>query len=161
MGEVVSAPGTEREITHAICADCVSNLEFQSGTDLRNLLDTLAIPILMMSRAGVVQAANKEAEVRLGKKASDILGQRQGDVFECEFARLPEGCGQTTCCSGCAIRRAVQETYATGRSLHRVPAYLRNGVSGPRGPIRMHISTEKAGDVVLLRIDDIGTGAGG
>jgi PAS domain-containing protein len=160
MGDVAGAPGTELDITHGICPDCVSNLKFQTGTDLKSLLDTLAIPVLVVNRAGVVEAANQEAEALLQKNGSEIEGRRQGDVFECAYARLPEGCGQTTCCSGCAIRQSVQATYATGRSLHRVPAYLKNGVPAPVGRIHMHISTEKVGEVVLLRIDDIETDAG-
>ncbi len=160
MGEVESAPGTERDITHGICPDCISNLRFQTGTDLKNLLDTLAIPILVVNREGVVETGNKGAEALLNKKVLEIEGRRQGDVFECAYARLPEGCGQTTCCSGCAIRQAVQETYATGRSLHRVPAYLKNGAPERLVRIHMHISTEKVGEVVLLRIDDTGPDAG-
>jgi len=157
MGDVAAAPGFEREITHGICPDCVSNLEFQSGTDLKDFLDSLAIPVLVVSRAGVVETANKKAGVVLGKDVPAIMGARPGDVFECANARLPEGCGRTICCSGCAIRRSVQDTYATGRSLHRVPASLRHGGSEHSARIHMHISTEKAGEVVLLRIDDINT----
>ena len=76
-------------------------------------------------------------------------------MFECAYARLPEGCGGTVHCSGCAIRRSVYETYETGESRNNIPATLRCDLNNPSHDVIMHISTEKMGNVVLLRIDKV------
>jgi hypothetical protein len=157
MGEVPTAQPDDETITHGICSDCMSNLKFQTGTTLKNLLDDLNAPILVLGRDGVIELSNRSAKDLLGKEAMAIEGHRPGDVFECSHARLPEGCGRTLCCSGCTIRRTVLETQSTGRSLNRAPACLKHGYAEHSAEVQMHISTEKVGEVVFLRIDDIET----
>ena len=143
-------------ITHGICDDCIDNISFQDGVALREYLDALAAPIVMVDSQGVVRAANKAASTMFGKPPDEIEGYRGGDVFECEYARLPEGCGGTVHCGGCTIRKTVTETLATGRSFSRVPATVRRHTPEEPQDIRFLISTEKAGEAVLLRIDQVG-----
>jgi hypothetical protein len=104
----------------------------------------------------VVAMANKPLLSLFGKTLSQVTGQRGGDVFECAYARLPEGCGRTVHCSGCAIRRAVTETFTTGRSLQKVLAYLNRDAVTQFLQLGMLISTEKVLGMVLLRVDHIG-----
>ena len=52
-------------------------------------------------------------------------------------------------CSGCAVRLTVTDTMRTGRSHKEVPAY----VNQKDRRLSLRISTEKAGECVLLRID--------
>ena len=146
--------GAGREVTHTICASCLDNLLCQASVDLRFYLDTLNIPVMVVNADGVVTMTNRDACELLGKVAAAIEGERGGIVFECAYSRLPGGCGKTIHCSGCAIRRAVIETFATGKSLVNVPAYLNRNPDSPRR-IDLTISTEKAGDVVLLRVDGL------
>jgi hypothetical protein len=47
------------------------------------------------------------------------------------------------------------ETFATGKCLRRVPAFLNRQGRDSIHEIRFLISTEKVDDVVLLRIDEI------
>jgi hypothetical protein len=81
-----------------------------------------------------------------------MIGRLGGDVFECEYARHPDGCGRTIHCSGCAIRRSVTTTFQTGQALHHVPAQLKQYPQENR-QVEMLISTEKVGDTVWLRIE--------
>ena len=53
----------------------------------------------------------------------------------------------------CAIRNTVMHAYATGESHERVPAALTRVHNGRAIPVKTLISTEKAKDMVLLRID--------
>jgi hypothetical protein len=96
----------------------------------------------------------------LGKGSPEIEGHKGGDVFECAYARLPEGCGNTIHCSGCTIRRTVMETHKTGKSSLRVPATLNRNDPEDPDKITLLISTEKIADVVLLRIDAVDTNNG-
>jgi hypothetical protein len=123
------------------------------GVPLQAFLDSLQAPIFVVDGDVVVQAANKRGYALLKKGAGLVLQQLGGVVFECAYARLPEGCGRTVHCSGCAIRRSVYHTMETGKSLIRVPAVLNCGEASEPDKIVMHISTEKMGNIVLLRVD--------
>lgn len=51
----------ERNITHVICDECKSNIEFQRGADLSRFLDSLNAPILLLDPYNRVQFLNREA----------------------------------------------------------------------------------------------------
>ena len=89
-------------------------------------------------------------------KFKDIfIDQLAGDVIQCIYADFPEGCGETTHCSGCAIRNTAEKTYETGESQKNVKAYqILKTAQGPKHKIIL-LSTEKVGDRVLLQIDDM------
>jgi len=146
----------QRTITGSVCEECLDHLGAQSGVPLRDFLDGLGVPVLAVDGDVVVKMANKPLLSLLGKGLSQVRGQRGGDVFECAYARLPGGCGKTVHCSGCAIRRAVTETFVTGRSLQQVPAYLNRDMVTQFLQLGMLISTEKVWGMVLLRVDRIG-----
>jgi len=156
ISRVDSQKHSENAITHGICGSCRDNLLFQMGVELDVFLDSLKLPIVVVDREGSIVTANHQARTLLRKRLPEIEGYRGGEVFECAYARLPEGCGNTTHCSGCTIRKTVMETHGTGRSLLRVPARLnRNDPQDPE-KIRLLISTERLSDLVLLRIDKMG-----
>lgn len=146
------AKGRGRNVTHTICDSCLDNLLYQMGGYLRNYLDSFTLPIILVNSEGKAAMTNATACAALGKCADEIEGQLGGVVFECAHARLPGGCGQTVCCSGCVIRRTVMATFTDGKSRKRVPAALTRDTQADQ-QIDLLISTEKAGDYVLLRID--------
>jgi PAS domain-containing protein len=150
-----SQAGTENMITHGICKSCRDNVLFQLGVELELFLDSLEAPVVMVNQSGTVVSANNKARKMLRKDLSEIEGYSGGDVFECEYARLPEGCGNTTHCSGCTIRRTVMQTYETGKGFLRVQATLDQYTPKETEEMDLLISTEKLSDVVLLRIDKI------
>lgn len=156
LGGVDSRAGSENVITHGICGDCRNNLSFQAGVELGVFLDSLKLPVVMVDQGGTIVTGNVQARTLLRKGLPEIEGYKGGEVFECAYARLPEGCGKTMHCSGCTIRRTVMATFGTGRSCLKVPATLNR--KSPEDPekIKMLISTEKLNDMVLLRIDKIG-----
>ena len=153
LGRVDSQVGSENAITHGICGTCRDNMLFQMGVELGVFLDSLKLPIVVVDRGGTIVTGNDQARAMLQKALSEIEGYKGGEVFECAYARLPEGCGNTMHCSGCTIRRTVMETHGTGRSFLRVPATLnRNTLQDPE-KVKLLISTERLADLVLLRID--------
>jgi PAS domain-containing protein len=148
-------------ISHGLCDDCRRTVHFQGGVKLHEFLESLDAPVVAVDSDVMVKVANRRACEALGKKPQEIADRRGGDVFECAYARLPGGCGRTLHCSGCAIRRSVTETFATGRPKISVPAPLRHeSRDGEEERINMYVSTEKVGDLVLLRIDRMEKPAG-
>jgi len=156
MGTVKESSHDNSIISHGICDHCRDNVRFQQGVTLQSYIDSLAIPIFVIDDKGVVQTVNNKACQALGKNPADIVHHLGGDVFECEHARLPGGCGKTIHCSGCSIRRAVTECYNSGEPKSMVPACV-----NPETPsaVELMITTIRVNDGVLLRIDRMKTAA--
>jgi hypothetical protein len=125
------------------------------GVELEEFLDSLKLPVVVVNRGGTIVTGNNQARTVLRKGLPEMEGYRGGDVFECAYARLPGGCGNTMHCSGCTIRKTVMETHGTSRSFLKVPATLNR--DNPEDPkkIKLLISTERLADLVLLRIDEM------
>lgn len=135
----------EHPLMQRICADCSESLLApQPAVSLAEFLEQLDAPVLLMDDDVRVAGFNESARALLGCAPHDLTGKLPCDVINCEFARLPGGCGRTEHCPACAIRNAVTATHQTGKS-HR------NVLAKPQG---VAISTEKMGRFVLLRIDE-------
>ncbi|MBI9020288.1 MAG: hypothetical protein JEZ10_03405 [Verrucomicrobia bacterium] len=156
LGMVNSDMDTEMIITHGLCVECANKIFNALKIKLPVFLNTLAAPVVAISQTGNVLTANRQAQSLLQKELSDIAGYTGGEVFDCAYSRLPGGCGNTIHCSGCTIRNTVMDTFQDGQSRMKSPAYLNRGAPGDPQKIALLISTEKVGDVVLLRIDKVG-----
>lgn len=147
--------GMEKEITHGICSICALNFTSSVPKTLKDMLDLIREPVLIVDDQGFVMSANDSGLQVLGKDLESVENQRGGDVFECSYASLPEGCGGTEHCKTCAIRNIIMDTLVNDRGYKNVPAYQKiNTSNGPR-IMQFSISTEKIGDQILLRIDDV------
>jgi hypothetical protein len=156
LGEAETERSAQDIISHGLCEECAHHLFAQMGMPLRQYINGLGAPVAVVDANGVVKTANLQASELLQKALASIEGYKGGDVFECAHASLPGGCGQTVHCSGCTIRRTVMHTFDTGQSCLNTPAYLNRTASGGVERLELLISTEKVGDVVLLRIDAVG-----
>ena len=118
-------------------------------------LETLDGPVFLVDGDAKFIAANRRARDVVAKDDSEIDDHLGGEVIECANSHLPGGCGETEHCKACTIRQSITHTFVTGRSTRLVPAY--QDIMGPDGVRRRRflISTEKVGDAVLLRIDDV------
>ena len=103
---------------------------------------------------GRVLGANRTAGVMVHLDPADMKGKLSGDVLSCVYAELPGGCGRTMHCTGCAIRRAVAHTRATGESIKADHAFSHR--RGPDGPLQLAclVSTERLGPMVLVEIEE-------
>ncbi len=144
---------SRQRVLPQLCPACSESMVFQMGVPFQKFIDSLPAPIFVVDSDAVVQTANKLGLILLNKRPEQIEKKLGGVVFECAYARLPEGCGRTVHCSGCAIRRSVYHTFETGESLIEVPATLQFAGRGEPQHIDMLISTEKMGEVVVLRVD--------
>ncbi|MBI5557758.1 MAG: PAS domain-containing protein [Deltaproteobacteria bacterium] len=142
-------------VTHGICPACLRKVLQHEARSLRDFLDRFPQPVLVVDSDVKVITANQAGLAALGKKSKEIEGELGGDVFGCDYARLPQGCGKTIHCKSCVIRNTVTDTLRTGRSHIRVPAYPELHFLTGEKKIRFLISTEKVGDTVFLRIDEV------
>jgi hypothetical protein len=153
MGTVSVESYFENAITHGICSECVDTFFGPHPVNLLDFIDGLNAAVIIVDTTGRVSSANEKARVLLQKELPDIEGFNGGDVFECAFAKLPGGCGNTIHCDGCTIRNTVMDTFQSGNSHLKTPAYLVQGTFEENQEIQFLISTEKVRDVVLLSID--------
>jgi hypothetical protein len=120
---------------------------------LQAFLDRFDEPILLVESEPLVSTANRSACALLGKDLSQIRGHKGGEVIECVHSYSEKGCGEDIHCESCMIRNTVLETFASGRSFDRVPAYPDIQKIGGAKTYSIRISTEKVGSFVLLRIE--------
>jgi hypothetical protein len=155
LGPSATSTNDAAPVSHGICPDCVKRVMAPLGKPLESFLDTLAGSVLAVDVDGRVFAANTAGYSLLKKNPSDVNGQLGGDVFECKWAKTPGGCGKTIHCKSCTIRMTVTDTITTGKSHIRQEAYPDLFYLTKDMRVRFLISTEKAGEAVLLRIDDV------
>jgi hypothetical protein len=156
LGTLRSTSASDPIITHGMCDGCLDERIKEAPSTLALFLDKLAGAVIALDLKSGIKTANRNALALLKKHISETAGHRTGDVLECANARLPGGCGKTRHCSGCIIRHTVEDTCHSGRSHVKTPAFLNNGRTDEFKKIDVVISTEKVGDVVLLRIDELG-----
>lgn len=142
-------------VSHGYCDTCAYHFIAQAGMALPEYMEGIPAPVVTVTHEGTINFANSKALALLGKPLAQIQGAKGGIVFECEYARLPEGCGQTIHCSGCAIRNTAMDTVRTGKPHNHVPAFLQQHALGGVKRIGLLISTEKKGGIVFLKIDEI------
>ena len=151
-----SADGDDpHPVSHGICADCARKVMETESESVASYLDRFPGPVLLVEGEGLIVAANGRGLGLLGKRAEEIRGRPGGNVFECRNAYLPGGCGKTIHCKSCTIRNTVTDTMLSGRSHIRIPAFLDTADLSGDKRIRFLISTEKSGEAVLLRIDEV------
>jgi PAS domain-containing protein len=154
LAETGDAGENRSPITHGICPACARKLMGHEQLSMSEFLETLDAPVVVTDRDGVVLNANRNARDLLNIELEFVRGKRGGDVIECELSRSPGGCGSTEHCqSGCVIRRSVNHTFDTGEGLqHQLAQQMLITASGVR-ETRLVISTEKVGELIMLRID--------
>ncbi|HLO26003.1 MAG TPA: PAS domain-containing protein [Geobacteraceae bacterium] len=121
----------------------------------RKYLDRLAVPVLLVDDAARVVVANTRACSQLAKEAEEIEGRTCGRVFDCSNAELPGGCGKTEFCRDCTVRQTIADTFVTGQCHENIPAVLDVAAGNDGVDCRLSISTWKAGEIVLLKIDRV------
>lgn len=142
-------------ISHGVCPDCVPKFFPFMGKPMRDFLDELSGPVFLVDADNKIMTANSAGLTLIHKAPDEIAEKMSGDVFECPYASQAEGCGHTIHCKSCTIRHAVIETARTGQAQVRIPAYADLHSFSKKARAKFSISTEKVGEAVLLRIDDL------
>jgi transcriptional regulator of aromatic amino acid metabolism len=138
-----------KNITHGICSDCVARPSANSV-----LLESIDAPVLLMQgNPRQVVTANRKALELFGKELHEVENHRGGEVFDCVHSFTEAGCGKDVNCESCKIRNAIVDTFVTATSLDGVSTEL--SIKKPAGTrtFVLQVSTEKVGDLALVRID--------
>jgi nitrogen-specific signal transduction histidine kinase len=145
----------ESETSHGMCPACSEAFASQDGVSLQSHIDSIPNPILVVDSNNGIVATNAKACEMLGRKSDAMINELFGPVFNCAHARLPEGCGRTIHCSGCAIRKSVVATFNTGEPQISVPATLT--VESPDLPseVVLTITTVKSNGLVVMRLEQV------
>lgn len=142
-----------------ICRQCADTLRADLDVSLDRFRSESGPAVVVVTRDVRVVDASLGAVDMLEDATADgapLVGRPGGEVFGCENAELPGGCGATPNCSDCTVRRVVTSTRESGQPQVRVPATLRVTSHSPKKRISFLITTAKVGDNVLLRIDSPG-----
>ena len=144
---------SEGDISHGICTQCAIKLTSSNPRTAKELLSFVREPVFVINSDGIMKAANNSGLKMLGKDMDEIEDALGGDAFECSYASLEGGCGNTEHCKTCTIRNAVMDTLSTGKGYRNIPAF--QSINTSEGPkiFRFYISTEKVEECILLRID--------
>lgn len=119
----------------------------------RELIAIEAPVLLMQENPRQVVTANKAA-LRLFRKAlPEVENHRGGQVFDCLHSFSAAGCGLDANCEHCAIKGAIVDTFTTGMPHQAVTATLPVKKAGVPGYRALQVSTEKTGDLALVRIE--------
>jgi PAS domain-containing protein len=157
-GKELSGPQYDSQVnsvTHGICPSCLESVERNHRGSLRDVLGRFEAPVLCIDGGGEIVAANEAACRLLQKDIAEVEGYLCGRFMECRWARLPQGCGKTEHCVGCAIRLAITTTLETGEDTVGQRSYVdRTRPDGTAERTRLLLSTERVNDLVLLRIDE-------
>ncbi|MEA3306406.1 MAG: hypothetical protein U9Q34_01305 [Elusimicrobiota bacterium] len=139
-------------ITHGICPECESLLEFEP-VKIRDSLDEFERPVLLIDDDARCLVSNNTASKTLEKELASIEGFLCGNIIGCVHAKEPGGCGKTKFCSDCELRNIIKDTFETGKSHLKKEVYLNIQTKKGIEKTQFFISTEKQGNKVLLRID--------
>ena len=152
LGGVESGDHTN-PITHGICSECAKEAVSVKGESMSTFLDKLPGPIYMLNSGCEIISANAEGARALGKDLSEFAGKVVGKAFECKHAGMEGGCGENEHCRTCTIRNSILDTYETGKSILKVPAYPDIHEIISETAVNYLISTEKVGEAVIVKVD--------
>jgi len=142
-------------ITSGICLECIESILTQQYDSLISFLDNIEAPILLMQPdPRQVRTANKKACELFEKDLSQIEGRRGGQVFDCIHAFTEAGCGKDVNCEDCKIKNAVVDTFVSEKSFDGISTVLDIKRNNSITPYNLQVSTEKVGDLALIRIDE-------
>lgn len=145
----------DTRISHGICEDCLRKALGDTAISLSDFLNGLEFPVLVTDQDMGVVEANHAAGKILGKPASRMKHTSAGVAIECYYAGLPDGCGKTPQCRGCALRQNITDTYADGQPRYGRYAQLQIVAGNSPKMVQFHFSTQKVGELVMFAIEEI------
>jgi hypothetical protein len=117
-------------------------------------LIAIGVPALLMEgNPRQVLTANQQALDLFQKTLPEVENHRGGQVFDCLHSFSAAGCGLDANCEHCAIKGAIVDTFTTGMPHEAVAATLPVKKAGVAGYRALQVSTEKIGDLALVRIE--------
>lgn len=139
------------------CQKCGKDMEAEIAADaapFAESLEAIAEPVLLMQgNPRQVVSANRQALALFGKELSEIENHRGGEVFDCVYSFTEAGCGKDPGCENCPIKNAIVATFVSGQTYQGVAATLQVKKAGRDEYRVVQVSTEKSGELALVRIE--------
>lgn len=149
---VQDGQATTGDITGEICQPCGRQLS--AGSNHSAGLEAIDAPVLLMQgQPRQVVTANRKALALFGKELSEVAGHRGGQVFDCLHSFSEAGCGLDSNCEDCRIKGAIVDTFVTGTAHSAVATTLPIKKGGETRTYLLQVSTQKIGDLALVRIE--------
>lgn len=140
------------DVSHGMCGACAAHHDvLWKGKPLTEYVAALPEPVMVLDGDARVVAANRRLTVLFGDEDARLRGLPCGDAFGCVHSRLREGCGGTTHCRECTVRRVVTRVHESGKPLRHVPVWLRTR----GGRVDMRISARRKHGLVKLVVEGI------
>ena len=150
-----SNPNTDYIVTNGICSHCIETIFDDQDNSISTFLNNIDSPVLLMQPdPRQVRTANKISCELFEKDLSQIKGLRGGQVFNCIHAFTKAGCGKDENCEDCKIKNSLVDTFTNGTSHDGVSTNLDIKTNTSVMPYHLKVSTEKIGDLALIRIDN-------
>ncbi|MGA2499145.1 MAG: ATP-binding protein [Tepidisphaeraceae bacterium] len=128
---------------------------------LATIFQAAPIGLLLFNDDLVIQSVNEYAASKFGRSEQEMAGQSLGPAVRCANAHAGGGgCGQTAGCTGCVLRRLLEDARHSGRARceHELALAAESGAVG--GSVWLRLKAERvviAGNRhVLLSLEDIG-----
>jgi PAS domain-containing protein len=155
-GDSADKTNVDDAVTHGICGQCAKFFSAHEPDSLRGFLNVFSEPILCVDSDARVLTANDAACDLLQEDRSTISDLLFGQVALCPWSMRAPGCGQHEHCLACTVRTMVGETFAAKTGVLRQPAYVEHTLSdGTVQRLRIVVTSEYRGEMVLIRIDDL------
>jgi len=141
-GEIKIARGSRS--AHDICEACSRAL-----LKLSAYLESMDSAVAIVSHDLTVISSNDQFRKFLDDHGRGPVGMKIGEVLDCKYGTLRHRCGKTAACQQCDFKRIIELSRLTGEKLTVISTIFRHP-SGARTTFK--VSTEKAGEAVLVRL---------
>ncbi len=132
----------------------------ESTSFLNLVLDNIVSAVFISNENAEIQSINDSFRNLFAKKEDQIIGQKCGNVFGCEYViNEHKDCGSTSNCSGCIFRSALISTFMTHQPVLRRKMsrrfFIKNKVYQKYFEFTTRFITFQEKDMVLIILDDI------
>lgn len=154
--KTIAEEDSSLKISHGICESCFIPLMEDLGTPMREFLNKIEKPVVIVDDDASIQMANENAKKLLGDDIELLDDRRFGNVIECRHSKEGKGCGRTVHCKSCTIRNTVNQA-ARGIPQRHIPAFADVANFTKNTRLNFRISAENAGGKILIIIEEVET----
>ncbi|HEY5913074.1 MAG TPA: PAS domain-containing protein [Verrucomicrobiae bacterium] len=108
----------------------------------RVLFNAMPMPVFVVDHDVSILEYNTAAAGFLGQEKKAVLRKRGGEVLNCLHAQeTPHGCGHSSVCSDCVVRKAVGSAFR-GRAVTRRVAAMELLTQGKTSKVSLRVTTQ-------------------
>lgn len=145
-------PFDDHRISHGMCKDCFEAFDNEyECQEIDSFLEDFTLPVIVVNDDKRIIGCNTQARNQFGISKQDAFGLYPGEMINCKYVQENKGCGKSSHCLSCAIRRTITSVISTGDSKLDVDAVL----SQDDKNLELVISAERLSSYVKVTIEHI------